>query len=248
MPQNVKLDKNGVDNIFVKPSNGNDNDTVYKTPIKSPLYRGDTNINLNPNDISMYDLNIHKISGRPDVEDLARVFKNSIPSSSYGSAAGKIKRITTNSSSILDPFSNTVIETLGPAIGKNITLPYRNAPTPTVSSNIQPMTIESINRSAVDFYNNYSTLNYKPHGVLENHSQTSAAANKTLVRRLSEAKNTYFNSNSYKNIRYNAGVIAPTYEKKSKFEDNQFSANPAPQIMYTMKNFEKRYDQELKLL
>lgn len=248
MPQNVKLDINGVDNTFFKLPNGNDNVTVYKTPIKSLPYRGSANLNLNPDTVSMYDLNTHKISGRPDIGDLTDMFKTSIPSSSYGSAAGKIKRITTNSSSILDPFSNTVIETLGPSIAQNISLPYRDEQTSKVSSNTQPLTVESINRSAVDFYNNYSTLNYQPHGTLENRSQTSAAANRTLVRRLSEAKNTYFNSNSPKNIRYNAGVIEPTYEQKSKLNNNQFYINTSPKTFYTIKNFEKRYEKDLKLL
>jgi len=226
MPQNVKLDKNGVDNTFVKLSNGNNNDDiVYKTPINSLIYKRSTNLNLSPDDVSMYDLNTHKFSGRPDTGDLANRFKTGISNSSYGSAVGKI---TIKSSSILDPFS------------KNIGLPYRDTPTPTVYSN-KPFKLESVNRSSVDFYNNYSAPDYKPHGAaLENRYETSAVANKTLVRRVSEAKNTYFNSNSYKNIRYNTGVIAPTYEKKSKFEDCQFSGNNEPQIMYTMKNFDRK--------
>ena len=262
MPQKVQLDKNGVDITDVKLIKEEIATPKVKNYTRLP-YMGYTNLNLSPNDVSLYDLNINQISNRPDmgvrvsqplssvaVEDLINFGKMSIPNvSPTETPIGKIKRITAVSSTVVDPFSNTSLSTLGPQIARNqVNLPYPNLPNPTVSPNESPVSFESINRDAVHFYNKYKLLNFQHHGALEDKSQTSAAADKVLVRRLSEARNTYGNPDTPKVHKHGTKVIAPIYEKKSKFEDNHFYSAPVPQILSTMKSFDKRYEQELKLL
>lgn len=262
MPQNVQLDKNGVDITDVKLVKEEIATPEVKNYTRLP-YMGSTNLNLSPNDVSLYDLNINEISKRPDigirvsrpvssvaVEDLTNFGKMSIPNvSPTETPIGKIKRVTAESSTVVDPFSNTSISTLGPQIARNqVNLPYPNLPNPTVFPNEAPVSFESINRNAVDFYNKYKWLNFQPLGALEDKSQTSAAANKVIIRRLSESRNTYANPDTPKVHKYGSKVIAPTYEKKSKFEDNYFYSTPVPQILFTMKSLDKIYEKELKLL
>ena len=248
MPQNVQLDKNGVDNTDVKLKKEETVTPSVKNYTRLP-YRGSTNLNLSPNDVSLYDY-VNTFSRRPDmgirlcmpvnsapVEELTTLIRINIPRvSPTETPIGKIKRITAQSSTVLDPFSNTSLSTLGPQIARNqVNLPYPNLPNPTVSPNETPVAFESIIRDAVDFYDRYNILNFQPHGTLEDKLQTSIASNKVLVKRFSEARNTYGNPDTPRVHKYGSNVIAPTYEKKSKFEDNHFYSNPVPNIHPTTK-------------
>ncbi len=220
-------------------------------------YSNSMKINLSSDDVSTYDLNVNQISSRPDmglrvsrpvdaasVKELTNISKIGLNSYNIETPAGKIKNRT-----VVDKYSNTRFSQLHPNMARNqprLSLP--DYPTTSVMPNEYDLKMQSINSGATEHFKNYSVLNFTPHGVLEDKSKISEEANKVLIKRLDGNTNTYNIYKNYNRLNYNSLVIAPTYEKKSKFENNAFLANPAPSILLTMKTLDKIYIPEQKLL
>jgi len=141
-----------------------------------------------------------------------------------------------------------------PIVAPRIAISSYNLPHPDimpltkVKCNDEPLKFESINRNTVDYYKQYSLANYSPLESQENVSVTSDTREKILIRRLSEAKNTYRKSSSPLVVKYNNDNINDMYEKRPKFENNKMNPFVGPSIKSHMKNLDRVYEQSLNLL
>ena len=246
MPVGVVLDKNGVDisDVLLKKTGVNieSKSPVIKKVTKSAYGKSkDPNLNFDINEVSLYDLPLNK-------EFVKNVNLNAKISQPVQGAS--VDQLLEFAKTHLDSHSNTSFPILAPKIAiSSLNIPRPDIiPVSKVKRNVEPLNFESINRNSVDYYKQYNILNYVPHGPQENIAVTSSKNEKTLIRRLSEAKNTYRKSSSPLVVKYNNDNIKDMYEKRPKFENNKMNPFVGPTIKSHMKNYDRVYQQSLNLL
>lgn len=246
MPVGVELDKNGVDisDVLLKKTGVN---LKTKLPVPKKVTKSayskskEINLDFDPSEVSLYDLPINK-------EYVKKInLKTKISQPVQGASVDQLLEFAKTR---VDSYSNTSLPIVAPKIAiSSYNVPHPDIiPVSKVKCNDEPLNFESINRNAVDYYKQYSLANYVPLGSQENVAVTSAANEKTLVRRLSEAKNTYRKSSSPLVVKYNNDNIKDMYEKRPKFENNKMNPFVGPNIKSHMKNHDRVYQQSLNLL
>ena len=246
MPVGVELDKNGVDisDVLLKKTGVNleTKPPVIKKVTKSAYSNSkELNLDFDTSEVSLYDLPINK-------EYVKKInLKTKLSQPVRGASVDQLLEFAKTH---VDAHSNTSLPIMAPKIAiSSYNVPHPDIiPVSKVKCNDEPLNFESINRNAVDYYKQYSLANYVPLGSQENVEVTSAANEKTLVRRLSEAKNTYRKSSSPLVVKYNNDNIKDMYEKRPKFENNKMNPFVGPNIKSHMKNHDRVYQQSLNLL
>ena len=246
MPVGVELDKNGVDisDVLLKKTGVNIETKlpVIKKVTKSAYSKSkELNLNFDPSEVSLYDLPINK-------EYVKKINLNTKISQPVQGAS--VDQLLEFAKTHVDSYSNTSLPIFAPKIAiSSYNIPHPDIiPVSKVKCNDEPLNFESINRNSVDYYKQYSLANYVPLGSQENVAVTSAANEKTLIRRLSEAKNTYRKSSSPLVVKYNNDNIKDMYEKRPKFENNKMNPFVGPNIKSHMKNHDRVYQQSLNIL
>lgn len=246
MPAGVELDKNGVDisDVLLKKTGVNVETKlpVIKKVTKSAYSKSkELNLDFDPSEVSLYDLPMNK----EYVKNINLKAKVSKPVQ-----GASVDQLLEFAKTRIDSYSNTSLPIVAPRIAiSSYNVPHPDIiPVSKVKCNDEPLNFESINRNSVDYYKQYRLANYVPLGSQENVAVTSEANEKTLIRRLSEAKNTYRKSLSPLVVKYNNDNIRSMYEKRPKFENNKMNPFVGPNIKSHMKNHDRVYQQSLNLI
>lgn len=243
MPIGVELDKNGIDITDVRLVKNDANvvplvKKVSKTPYSNSR---DLNLNYDPNDVSLYDLPINK-------QFVKKVnLKHSV---NQPVQSADVEQLLKFSKTHLDTYSNTSLPIVAPKIAiSSFNVPHPNIlPVSKVNCNDQPLNYETINRGSVDYYNQYKLANFVPLGSQENAALINSVNERTMIERLSEAKNTYRKTSSPLVVKYNDDKIKEMYEKRPKYENNKMNPFVGPKITSHMKNHDRVYQKDLNLL
>lgn len=236
----VILDQNGIDptDVMLVKNVENTRTTTKRVVRRIPNFSNI--VNSNPEDVSLYDLPMH---GRFDNVDIR------------GSVTQPVSEFPINEvrdmarSSLLDSYSNTRLPLLRPhVVGGNTNLPNFQQEYPTVMCNEGKVNIESINRDAVDFYDQYAQRNYIPLEHQEDSNVLTRRARAIIRQRLLEAKNTHNVRENPSVVRYDTSEIPKMYAARPKFENNKMNPRVGPNIISHMKNADRVYEQSLKLI
>lgn len=242
MPINIKIDKNGVDVTDVKLKKNSVNTEVpLIKKVNKVAYKNNKNSSLyfDPSEISLYDVPMNK-------DFVKHITLNS--KISYPVKSADVEQLLAFKK--IDNYSNTTVPIVAPKLAiSSSTVPYPKIESlTTLKCNDEPLNLESINRDIVDYYNQYSLSNFSPLGSQENVKQTSDTSKKVMIKRLSEAKNTYRSDAAPLSVKYKNQELKEMYEKRPKFENNKMNPFVGPSIKSHMKNHDRFYQQDLELL
>ena len=185
MSDRVHLDRNGVDvsDVMLVKNVENTLRTTRKIVRRLPNYN--SLVEFDPSSVSLYDLPMHGRFNNVDIRGSVTQPNSEFPIS-------EMRDLTR--ASLLDSYSNTRLPLMRPDIvAGNNNLPNFHQNTPTVLCNEGKVNIESINRDAVDFYDQYSINNFTPLEQREDPHLLTRRARQIINERLREARNTYNN-------------------------------------------------------
>lgn len=241
MPSNISLDKNGVDVSTVGLVDINTDKPPIRKKKSSIAYKAENkDLNFDPSEVSLYDIPLNK----EFVKNIS--IKKGI---SQPVATTNIDQLLEFSKTTLDDYSNTSVPIVAPHMAiSSFNVPHPHYPNPKVKTNDEKLDHETINRDSVRHYNEYRLKNYVPMGPQEDIDFTNTAYVNTMNKRLSDAKNTYRSSSRPLIVKYNNDEVSNEYEIKPKFENNKLTPFVYPSIRSHMKNYDRKYEQSLKLL
>lgn len=240
MPIGVELDKTGIDITDVRLSKNEIKEIPLVKKVSKTPYSNDKNLKLDydQTEVSLYDLPINK----DFVKKVNLKFSVNQPVQS-----ADVNQLLEFSKTHLDTYSNTSLPIVATKIAiSSFNVPHPNVvPVSKVNCNDQPLNYESVNRGAVDYYNQYKLANFIPNGIEKNRGSENEIV---MLERLSKAKNTYRHTTSPLVVKYKDSKISEkAYENRPKYENNKMSPFVGPKIRSHMKNHDRIYKQELKL-